>query len=662
MKVDENIPFIKIKVNTEDIEIKSSKNRLDKLKKCKKYNLFVYFLFLMSVIFYFISLKGCKDGFSKCQKTENITFYIHRAKYCVVSSIIFDITLLFQFLRKLSKINILFFFTVYIIIFSFTQGTDFYSHGTYNFIAFIFLVPVGYIYLYLIYLFFYYMYNKERKKFFLLLFLFILQIVLYLNFTTCDEFYDGLGGIKIDNDEKYNSCYIKKPSRCGLKYTSNLFDVNYFRKTCKNLWNTKEVFTKYFDDNKKNYSKYFYPRTEFWDINSSYNNLKPQIDKAIDGANDSNSKDKEVFVNFENNIGKIEIKVKRNETLVQERRKIAKNEKIKFNNVYIIYIDAISRKHFMRKFKKTSKLIEEMLNTNTIKKEQYKNFNSYQFLKYHNFIDNTVGNNFPLIYGTKPEIKNGISMTKFFKSKGFITAATHNSCNREIFDWGDTSPYITTGWDHENFALFCDSNFYEDIIAWSITKGKSSVLRKCFYDHDSFEYEFEYILQFLEAYKDERKFFKISFADGHEGSLEVVKFIDDSLYKFLIKIFDNYFDEHTAIFIISDHGAQLPSPQDLFFRREKTTEQYLGIFFLILHNEKNDINQHIVHINEQRLVTPFDIHDTLLDMININKYEYPNMVTDLGQSVLEEIDGLKRSCENYGKLILEEVCFCKPFH
>ena len=135
--------------------------------------------------------------------------------------------------------------------------------------------------------------------------------------------------------------------------------------------------------------------------------------------------------------------MKRNETLVKERRKIAKNEKTKFNNVYLIYIDAISRKHFMRKFKKTSKLIEKMLNTNTIKKENYKNFNSYQFLKYHTFVDNTIGNNFPLIYGTTPEIKKGISMTKFFKSKGFIhLAATHNSCNREIFDWENTSSYI----------------------------------------------------------------------------------------------------------------------------------------------------------------------------------------------------------------------------
>ena len=30
--------------------------------------------------------------------------------------------------------------------------------------------------------------------------------------------------------------------------------------------------------------------------------------------------------------------------------------------------------------------------------------------------------------------ETGMSMTKFFKEKGFITASTFNSCNREIFD------------------------------------------------------------------------------------------------------------------------------------------------------------------------------------------------------------------------------------
>ena len=71
--------------------------------------------------------------------------------------------------------------------------------------------------------------------------------------------------------------------------------------------------------------------------------------------------------------------------------------------------------------------------------------------------------------------------------------------------------------------------------------------------------------RFFEVYKNERKFFKIS----HEGSLEVVKFIDDSLYKFLNKIFNNYFDEHSVIFLIIVHGGQILVSMICFSEKKK---------------------------------------------------------------------------------------------
>ena len=85
---------------------------------------------------------------------------------------------------------------------------------------------------------------------------------------------------------------------------------------------------------------------------------------------------------------------------------------------------------------------------------------------------------------------------KYFKAKGFITAAAHNSCNKEIFDWYNYKYTSFSHYDHENVALFCDPNFEDKNDQWSIKKGKCSILRKCFYDRDSFDYNFEYILNF----------------------------------------------------------------------------------------------------------------------------------------------------------------------
>lgn len=50
---------------------------------------------------------------------------------------------------------------------------------------------------------------------------------------------------------------------------------------------------------------------------------------------------------------KIKIDVKRNETLANERKEIAKNSKSLFKNVLVIYIDALSRPAAYRKIPKT---------------------------------------------------------------------------------------------------------------------------------------------------------------------------------------------------------------------------------------------------------------------------------------------------------------------
>ena len=140
--------------------------------------------------------------------------------------------------------------------------------------------------------------------------------------------------------------------------------------------------------------------------------------------------------------------------------------------------------------------------------------------------------------------------------------------------------------------------------------------------------------------------------------MEVVKYIDDSLANFLKIIFEKYYDNKTAIILLSDHGSQIPGFQNIFFNKEKRIETYLAMLFFILPEDNNYYNKTAININQQRFVTPFDIHDTLLDMININKKKYPEMI-DKGQSLFKEIDGLKRNCENYDNNIPEDVCFCK---
>ena len=46
-------------------------------------------------------------------------------------------------------------------------------------------------------------------------------------------------------------------------------------------------------------------------------------------------------------------------------------------------------------------------------------------------------------------------------------------------------------------------------------------------------------------------------------------------------------------------------------------EKYLVMLFIILPEYNNNYQKSAISINLQRFITPFDIHDTLLDMISI---------------------------------------------
>ena len=515
---------------------------------------------------------------------------------------------------------------------------------------------------FLIYYFFFLLLKLELKKLLVFIIFFLYVLIFFSANVNCSKFYDGFGKNKLQNDRYLNLCYIPKPKICGKDFLSGFFDFNYFRnKGCEGFNNDKKIFLKYLGKDLEKYNNFSYPRTEFWNQKLSYYNLANLVEKNIHAVKENNSIDNEVFISFSKNIGKIQIFLKKNKTLIKIKKELSKNFPVKYNNIYLIYIDGISRRHFIRKLKKTTKLIEKYLYTNKKKSGINKYLNSFQFFKYHTFEGHTQGNIVPIFYGNRAHSNEKTEIVKFFNEKGFITATTHNSCNREIFDWPANFLKNTkfSYFDHENVAMFCDPNFEDKNDKWSIKKGKSSIIRKCFYGRDSFDYNFEYILQFLESYKKERKFFRISFGDGHEATTEVIKYIDNSLYSFLQKIFENYYDDKTSIIIFSDHGAQIPGPYDILFYEEKMFEKFLGLLIIIIPIDNKIILSNILY-NQQQMITPYDIHDTLIDMLNLNKTFNIRNSEDKRQSLLVKINGIKRNCQIY-KEEIGENCYCKNY-
>ena len=88
---------------------------------------------------------------------------------------------------------------------------------------------------------------------------------------------------------------------------------------------------------------------------------------------------------------------------------------------------------------------------------------------------------------------------------------------------------------------------------------------------------------------------------------------------------------------------------------DKNFEKVLGFLYIFLPKNSSYVDN--VEYNEQRLVTPYDIFGTFIDIL-YSKDDKPNFYFN-GQSLLEKINGLERSCKNYEEL--KDYIFCRCF-
>ena len=314
----------------------------------------------------------------------------------------------------------------------------------------------------------------------------------------------------------------------------------------------------------------------------------------------------------------------------------------------------------------------ESINNDTIDINNYfeNKYYAYQFLKYHTFTSGTKFNAMPMFYGKSVYNTQGINIIKYFKDIGYITAQSTDMCSKEVWEpEKEPSQLDFDFWDHENIAMFCDPSYMDRKSLYSIYKGVYSLLRRCFYGKEVHDYIFEYGKQFWEAYPDNKKFMRLGFNDGHESTFEVLKYLDEPMVEFLQFFLDKGYLKNTALFIVSDHGNHMPGLYNLFLSEQFETERVLGNFYLIINNNltlmKNNLERFkLFHknimINQQSIITPYDIHDTMIHLISGDKISV-NIFSRKGKSVFMEIDNSERNCNFFDQDDEEKgLCRCVP--
>ena len=320
----------------------------------------------------------------------------------------------------------------------------------------------------------------------------------------------------------------------------------------------------------------------------------------------------EIEIDFANNpFGEMIINLNYNKNLSYSRKKLEEKYNPYSSNILLIYLDSVSRVTSIIQLKKTMKFIEQFMSYNKSSKSKInkQNFHSFQFFKYHAFLGYT-GYNYPRIFYGNKAGKNIVRITKYLKENGFITGLASDFCYRDNVK---TFHQMKKDEVYDHQMTLCDPNEMH----WN------DMVKRCLYGKINSEHLFEYGNQFWRKYKDNRRFLTIISNDGHEGTLQEVKYTDDIIFNFLNNLYEDLLLNESSILFISDHGESLPSLYYLFDFYQ--IEYFLPMFYVIINDRKNityEKQYKYIHQNQQTLITAYDIYNTIGHLIYGDKYRY----------------------------------------
>ena len=620
-------------------------------------NLIGLLLFIVSYYFYYLSLEKCFDGIDVCcRKMDWIKLKLIQLIISVIIIIALWILIIYN---VISRLHLFHFILTFISFYKYSHLTFFHDHGAFNLIGLFVVIFLSLLFLFILKLIFALFKNKYKYKFIsiiILLFLYNAQT----NPTNCDDWPKGLNNTYIENDINKYGCQIVFPKNCIYKIISYTQDLSLLSHTsCSNKnKNARKNILKFSKSPyiNKNTTKFGFPLT------NNDEGMKDGIDDNIlkrytrhnlidmDNPIPPELPKPEYIVDFSRDpLGELIINLNYNLSLSDERKKLESNSNPYSANIIILFIDSVSRQNGIRKLKKTLAFFEQFISYKGGHNKKYpnENFHSFQFFKYHSFQSYTGGNVPKLYYGNElRKVKDYVRITRYLRQNGYVTSYASDYCGKEnsrtMHDLSEDQLY-----DHQ--LLLCDPNAF----------GFNSYIKRCLYGNINTYHLYEYTNQFWRKYKNNRKFSLISVNDGHEGTLELIKYTDEVIYDFLNSLYNDNLLKDTSIFLLSDHGCGLPSVYYLYDFYH--IELRLPMLFIIINDRKNvDYNRQYfnIHENQQTFITAYDIYNTISNLIYGDNYvniENKNKNHDTpkspkGKSLFEKINAKERKPKKYREM------------
>ncbi|CDW71266.1 duf229 domain containing protein [Stylonychia lemnae] len=432
-------------------------------------------------------------------------------------------------------------------------------------------------------------------------------------------------GISKDIDESHrDSCNLANLKYCPFEITDDILDLSaiFAMLNCENFDYRRQLIKKYYPSVKGPYIAH--PLTKYF-----------------------------------NDIQRLPDEFPRNETLIEERREIRKNQNRGDlqQHMLLVFIDTLSRPRLHVKMPETVQFLRER--------------DHKEFVRLHALWSRTQENALALLYGIveddlvnttrdykdknsskwkKPDVKLD-SIFDYFHNHGFITGYAANTCETNVFYWREFFfEYIkNTPADHEHLSYTCDPHLREPTSDDIIFVSSYSSARRCLYHRDSYEYNMDYYKKFKKAYSSENTIFLMNFLDAHEGIGEAIDYLDKPLAKFLKEMED----ENTGLILLSDHGLHMTGLKLKFGGKQAEIERFNP--FLITSNIRGLSVEHErnLEFNTQKVVTHMHLRNFLMfwasGQMNGEKMNLINKLPHDNDRLLCDWIGYRCICENFPK-------------
>ena len=155
-----------------------------------------------------------------------------------------------------------------------------------------------------------------------------------------------------------------------------------------------------------------------------------------------------------------------------------------------------------------------------------------------------------------------------------------------------------------------------------------------------------WINDFYKMYDKKPKFSFVFHAEFTHGGYSEVRVVDDDLVQFLRTMEHEGHLNNTILILMADHGARFQSVRQTVQGKYEERMPYFGFRFPSWFKSKYPDAMRNFRTNIGRLTTPYDIHETFMDVIHY-KGSRKGKVTERGISLFNEIPA-ERTCAHAG--------------